>query len=324
MLILFLTRRYLPHIGGVETHLERISAILVKQKHRVMIVTEQDDPRELLHEIVDGVEVWRIANPSKLKIWLWLLQHVNLFFAANVVHIHDVFFWILPFYPLFMAKKLTITFHGYEAPGPLTKRQIFWHWLASKMCEANICIGDFHKKWYHVKPTVVSYGGVDAVVPAKKRLNDAAIFVGRLESDTGISAYLEALKIADHKIHLDVYGDGSLKNAAANVTFHGFVKDATQHFPKYEVVFASQYLSILQALAAGCTVIAFADTPIKKDYLEMTPFAQWITIAKTPAEIAAALSAPAAPSPDAIAWAQSQTWQKLTDQYLDLWERQDV
>ena len=51
-----------------------------------------------------------------------------------------------------------MTFHGYEGFEAPNWKQIFWHKLAAWLTKGNICIGDFHKKWYGVKPDFVSYG----------------------------------------------------------------------------------------------------------------------------------------------------------------------
>ena len=41
MKVLFLTRSYFPNIGGVEKHVEKITEILMKKGHEVIILTEK-------------------------------------------------------------------------------------------------------------------------------------------------------------------------------------------------------------------------------------------------------------------------------------------
>jgi 1,2-diacylglycerol 3-alpha-glucosyltransferase len=338
MKVLFITPRYSPAIGGVETHVSQVVAHL-KQSHTLKIITEAHTPDLKSFEEIDGVPVWRVPysgiKTKKRKLWLWLLKHWLLLFRADVIHVHDVFFWLLPFRVLFFWKAIYITFHGYEAPGPLKWKQIWWHRLAAVLTQANICVGDFHKKWYHIDPDAITYGGVSEetlqVKRKKKSKNEVtAVFVGRLATDTGLMSYLHALtrlKESKKVVTLEVYGDGPLsllaeeyvKTQKLNVRFHGFVKDVSKVYEHADVAFASQYLAILQNLAKGIPVIAYADTPIKTDYLEITPFAHWITIAKHPNDIAQAVEELEPASSFAIEWAQQQTWTKVGQLYEKIW-----
>src|SRR5258708_1685055 len=116
--LLFLARRYAPHIGGVETHLEHVNAFLGTKNVEVTVITEREDPSLPLREKKDGVRIFRIPLPkgqtNKWLIWLWALRHFMLFLETDIVHIHDVFFWILPIFPLLkpFGKKIYMTFHG--------------------------------------------------------------------------------------------------------------------------------------------------------------------------------------------------------------------
>lgn len=156
MKVLFLCRYYSPHIGGVEKHVAKISQIL-SNHHNITIITERHDPTLPGYEIVNEIPVYRIPA-NKWLIWKWFLEHLNLLFQTDIIHIHDVFFWILPFRMFLFRQRLFITFHGYEGSDPPKPKQIFWHKLAEKLTRGNLCIGDFHRKWYKVNPTFVSYG----------------------------------------------------------------------------------------------------------------------------------------------------------------------
>jgi glycosyltransferase involved in cell wall biosynthesis len=334
MNILFLARRYQPAIGGVETHLKQVVHELSK-RHHLTIVTEQFN-RELprfertkeatIHRMPFGMEA------SKWQVWGWLFQHIWLISHADIIHVHDVFFWILPFRLFFFWKKFYITFHGYEAPGPLTDKQIFWHQYAAMLTRKNICIGEFHQKWYGVKPNAVSFGGVEkiAVSSAQKNKVKKFVFVGRLADDTGIREYIHAFSLSakKEKAQLEICGDGPLRDELEqfvcdrklSVVFQGFVKNVQPFFQSADVMLVSQYLSILQALANGKPVIAYADTLIKKDYLHMTPFANWITIAESERELVTALQQTRPLSGAAQKWARQQTWPKVAELYEELWK----
>lgn len=43
MKIVFLSRLYWPHVGGVERHIWHLSQELLKMKHEVVVITEQHD-----------------------------------------------------------------------------------------------------------------------------------------------------------------------------------------------------------------------------------------------------------------------------------------
>jgi glycosyltransferase involved in cell wall biosynthesis len=326
MNVLFLARRFSPHIGGVEKHLNEVLPHL--SNHNITVITEQYDSYLPLDEDINGVRVLRIPLPdgetSKLHIWKWVILHEGLFLKADIIHVHDVFFWVLPLRFLLCWKKYFITFHGYEGTNP-TLKQIFWHRFAAKLTRASIGIGAFHQKWYGVQPTITSFGGVK-VLPTSRKKSSGAIFVGRLDADTGIREYIAASKDS----HLDVYGDGPLREQLEDmvkkrklpVKFFGQIVDPSLLYSNYAVVCVSGYLTILEALANGLPVISTYQTEIKKDYLEMSPFAQWIVITNSVAEISSTLKKPNIKNV-AVAqnWARSQTWQLLATHYEKLWQK---
>ena len=157
MNILFLTRLYWPHVGGVEKHVEKISEIL-KKKHEITIVCEKHDPKLSDFESRQGISIYRIPSSDKWVIWKWWLGHLQLIKQADIIHIHDVFFWFLPFRLPYWTKKVYITFHGWEGVCPIPFKNILWRKLAEKLTRGNICVGDFISKWYGTKPDFVTYG----------------------------------------------------------------------------------------------------------------------------------------------------------------------
>ena len=119
MKILFFSRLFYPHIGGVEKHVFEVSKLLVKKGHEVTVITEQYSPELKLRKMIEGIEVFRIPKYKegkfkKFKIWKWTLNNNQLIKNADIVHCHDVFFWYLPFRLLFPFKKVITTFHGHE------------------------------------------------------------------------------------------------------------------------------------------------------------------------------------------------------------------
>jgi glycosyltransferase involved in cell wall biosynthesis len=338
MKILFLAKRYWPHIGGVENHLLHLNHLL-SANHQITVITEQHDSHLPEHEVTGKVEIFRIpiasSTSEKEQIKKWMSGHLQLLFSADIIHVHDVFFWLLPFRLGLANKKIFMTFHGYEAPGPPMPKQIIQHQLADFLCDGNICVGGFHKKWYGVEPDEVTFGAVDESQRKKtktSKLKHHALFVGRLASDTGIENYLEAIDILHQQkkdIHLTVVGDGPLKEKSEKfvdknhlpVEFVGAVEDVSPFYQRASVACVSGYLTILEAFQYHLPVISTYHNQLKKDYLTLTPFADWISILKTPEEIAAALGGNLELFDEAFVWSQKQTWSKLALQYETLWQK---
>jgi glycosyltransferase involved in cell wall biosynthesis len=338
MNVLFFSRLFYPHIGGVEKHVLEISRILIKKGHKITVVTEQHSEKLALKENIKGIRVYRIPNLNdgkfkKFQIWIWLFSNYKLIENADIVHCHDVFFWYLPFRFLFPFKKVFTTFHGYE-DYPLKSSSILMHKISEKLSYGNICIGDFMKKWYKTNPNFVSYGAV--TIPSQKLQTsnkakpESAIFIGRLDEQTGLLTYLQAVEKLRKQISnfkFLVIGDGKLKSKIAKENeILEATDNATEYFNKYNFAFVSRYLSILEAMAAKRLVFAVYDNPIKEDYLKMAPFSKYVVISNSPSEIGEKvqyfLKKPReiqGLTNSGFNWAKEQNWEKLVNIYLKLW-----
>lgn len=173
MTVLFLSRFFYPHIGGVERHVEEISKRLIKMGHEVVVVSESSTSEE---SPPTSSKLWRGHHPrcfkaykipvgeneklKKFQIWRWLWRHRQLIKQADIIHCHDVFFWYLPFRFLYPQKPVFTTFHGYETKFPPSKKAIFVRKLSEKLSFGNICVGDYIKKWYRTNSNFTTYGGV--------------------------------------------------------------------------------------------------------------------------------------------------------------------
>ncbi len=352
MTILFLTRLFYPHIGGVERHVLEVGNRLLKQGHKVVIVTESLDKKfqeqkldPQTAEMIKEFEIYRIPIKTrnwftKFTIWAWLWKHKKLIKQADVVHCHDVFFWYLPFRFIFPRKPVFITFHGYEGKYPVSKKAIVVRKISEKLAFGNICVGDFIKKWYGTKPTIVTYGGINMQQRAKgvghsenKELK--IIFIGRLEADIGISAYLDSLKELkkiNTQFEVNFLGDGEYRKEAMKLgVVHGFVQNVDEYIKKADIVFASSYLSIGEALTHKKIVIAVYGNPLKEDYLRMSPFTKYIFICENSDAITEVIQLihkdpwkTKTMIEDGYAYIKEQTWEKVTDQYVKLWNSKAV
>ena len=163
MNIVFLTRLYSPHIGGVEKHVYEISKRLKNKGDRITIITENHGWKD--EDNINGLKIVRIhvgkeGMLKKFKVWIEIWKHMSILSNADIIHCHDVFFWILPYKMFLLRKKIYVTFHGYES-FPISYKARIQRKIAERLTSGNICIGDFISKWYKTIPTYVSYGGVE-------------------------------------------------------------------------------------------------------------------------------------------------------------------
>lgn len=142
-----------------------------------------------------------------------------------------------------------------------------------------------------------------------------ALFIGRLEKDLGLETYFKAIK--NLNLEINFAGDGSFHSEAKKYgKVLGFV-NINKIVKNYDIIFASSYLSILQALIFKKPVFSVYENPLKEDYLKMSPFNNFITIVDKPEQIRLNKKF----SQEGYQWAKKQTWEKVTDIYLKLWQK---
>ncbi len=347
MTILFFCRFFYPHIGGVEKHVFEVGRRLAKKGHRITIITEtskdsyqsefsSDKDMGRLH----ALKIVRIGPfednwSKKFKIWKSLWRKKSLIKKSDVVHLHDVFFWYLPFRFIYPRKKVYTTFHGFETRFPPSKKAVMVRKLSEELSLGNVIVGDYIKKWYGTKPTYITYGAVDKIQnfppkadqPRAEKLK--ILFIGRLEEDTGIPTFLKTLEILKKKgikFEFEAIGDGSFRGDAEKLgKVHGFVKNVVPYTFKSDIVFASSYLSMITALSLRKPVFSIYDNPLKRDYLKMTPFSKYITIRNSPKLLADEVKSVGRSKSIrnktnlGYEWVKKQTWDKVVNLYIKLW-----
>lgn len=342
--IIHLVKSYTPNIGGVEKHLQSLNQELSARNYEVTVITEQTRKSLKTTELVAGTNIIRFPISYsfsgiefidqlqyKIQVWTGVAKQFQLLAQADIIQIHDIFFWILPILPILPKKKLFMTFHGYEGGAQITKRQKFWHRLAYYFTNQSLAIGHFHNDWYGVQPAEISFGAVElGQQRSKKKSKFELIYIGRLHPDLGIMSYLKAfrkLQSLNSKYHLDIYGEGELREVAReyckkyklNTTFHGTKKSASHQMAHYKVAFISGYLSILEALAAGTMPVCYFNNRLRREYLTLTPFKNWIKIVNSPEAIVEEVLQNHKLDPNATKWAKKQSWQKLANLYENIW-----
>ncbi|OIO44505.1 MAG: hypothetical protein AUJ41_02550 [Candidatus Pacebacteria bacterium CG1_02_43_31] len=345
MKIVQIAKYYLPHLGGVEIHLKEINTLLVKMGHEVTVVTLRHNSKLADSTIYNGVRVIRIPYEVKKKrslkakqeIWNFIKKHQEVFLEADIIHVHDVFWWILPIYKS-IRKKIFVTFHGWETEYPVRFNAKLQRYIYSKLSRGSIHVGAWIKKFYFDKPNYVTYGAVNA-----KRLTKSGIknnshdrsqiniaFIGRLSNDNEVEKYLKTVEILmtmGHKVNITWIGDGEYRQKCKKLgEVTGFVKNISQYFVNKDLIFSSSYLSILEAQLIGNNVCSFYSNDLKKEYLESFPGSKYLLIANTPEsminKITLLFDSPKSQNQtkiEAREFAKQQTWSKVLNIYLKLW-----
>lgn len=331
MRIIFLTRRFYPDIGGVEKHVYEISKILIKKNHKVTVITEsQGEDNEL-----EGIKIIRIPQSSvgkfrKFFIWYWFIKNKNVFSKAKIVHAHDVYYQYLPLRLLLPGKKSFITFHGYENY-PISKKAILIRKLSEIIANGNIVVGEFIKKWYFTNADYIIYGGVKPGKQKKITNRQSAVFIGRLDEQTNVLDYAKAIDLLKKdypKFRFKIVGDGNFFEKLKEYNPTGFKENVEDYLIRNNFAFVSRYLSILEALINKRLVFAMYDNPVKEDYLKMSPFHKFIICADSSENLVRKIKY-FLNNPKEIdkftkkgyLWAKKQTWENVSEVYLDLWKK---
>ncbi len=332
--ILFLARLFFPHIGGVEKHLFKVSEKLQQLDYEVTIITEQYDKSLPLREDRYGLSIIRIPTSSgermkKFQIWKWMIRNRSFISKFDIIHVHDVFYWLYPLLIGLDRKNIFMTFHGYEGY-PITLRQKLHRKIAEKLSRRNICVGDFMRKWYGTNPDIVIYGAAEENTSEANRIKKySALFFGRLDDQTGIEEYYAAFQRIRKKYKnfvFQVIGEGKYKKKLDGVRVKPFDKEVDKKITQFQFVFVSRYLSMLEAMLNRRVIIAVYDNPVKRDYLYDSPFAKHIEICKSSDEVYQKvdfyINNPQEEKKKieaAYRWAKKQTWEKVAQDYRNLW-----
>lgn len=326
----------LLNTNKLTTKSESFPAVVLKKKSHV---THSHLAFQTPNITIYRMPKFRPGKSKKLKIWMWLWTNRQLMQQADIIHCHDVFFWYIPFRFIYPKNPIYTTFHGYEGY-PIRKKATLIRKISEKMSWGNICVGEFINKWYGTKASFVVYGGIEKQVESRviqkknKSKRIKFLLLGRLADDIGISMYLDALaKLHEKKIayELEVVGDGPLRKSVEYYgKVYGFVEDVGTYIKRADIVFASSYLSILEALSFGKNVIAVYDNPLKEDYLKMSPFKEWIHISRSSTDIVDFIEKYSMTHNSqesrvkAKLWANDQTWERVAEVYYKLWEKNKI
>lgn len=274
MKALLITQSAPPHTGGVQKHIAHILPYFEKQGITTTVWSMRDElPRKSTLPII-----------GLMQIWLQLAKSWRVIQAADLIFIHDVFIYYLPFMLFFPKKKVITTLHGYEKIYPIPTKNKFYKQLAQLCSHATLSVGSYINSYYHLrkKNNYLTYGGV-SLPRMKVELADkqpqSFLFVGRLEQDTGLPLFFEFLDLLQQQgqvFQVQFVGDGPLREQCQR---YGVVLGWTNPRPylrTHQVCFVGGYLSALEAMAFHVEVLAAYDNPLKRDYWLKSPFAAHI------------------------------------------------
>jgi len=228
-------------IGGVQDHIERVTAHLRFRGHQVEWVYRENEERF-----------------RSLLSW------------ADRIVCHDYF----SFKQAAGVPTLTI-FHGWEGKWPVDSGVIRARQQVKAASAWTINAGAFIEKFYGTPADAVIWGGSEPVQPVMipAPVQNRALYLGRLDPDTCPEPAFRLSKMMGWA--LEVCGDGSLRRALQQeypqAYFHGFVKDLSSHINRAEFVIGTGYLSYLAAMARRRPVISFWENPLRQFYVESFP-----------------------------------------------------
>ena len=302
MKILFLSHHFYPHVGGVEKHVQLLAKELAKKGHKITILTEKYVVDLKSREIVDGIKVERFSYP-KIKliglfsIWFWLFKNRDLIEKNNIIHIHDVFIWYLPFRFLYPRKPVYTIIHGLEWDNLLSKRSIFQKRLAVMLSKGTIGVGKYLEKYLGVNFSEITYGAATPIKNVDAKEKGRVVYVGRLDENTGLEKFLKTLD-KKRRNKIDFCGEGRLRSKCEKYgTVHGFT-NPTPFYKKAEICVPGGYLAALEGLSYGCRLKLFWADRVKRDSWKMSPFIK----------------------KNASVWVKKQTWQNMAKLYERLWK----
>ena len=346
MKILFLVHRYWPAVGGVEKYVHELAKALGALGHHIEVVagaTREGLPES---EVYQGVVIHRFPafrSPLRARLWLW--RHLHLFRRADVVHVSNThvleYYWRTVGF-LLDRRKVFLTRHGmsYIHPVPASEKRRAVRSL--RLAAGVVHDGAFIEKWLGVKPDLCPDQGLSppasALEPIPEPPPESAVFIGRLEPDSGIQLYIEAVALLNRKhgrpFGLEVYGDGSLRTPLRErvaqqqlpVRFHGRTPDAQRHISESCFAFLDGRMAMQEAMARRRLVLAAFVDPLKADYVGTETFSPFLVPVGDSAELARKVvhyidhpEDRAALVGRAFEHAQTLTWQRTAEAYLALW-----
>ena len=343
MRILQVCHRYPPDLGGVETHVQRISEGLVARGHEVRVICTGKEDRV---ETLNGIEVQRLKAFAPGDAYYWARKMKRTVEQAlegiDILHAHN--FHALPALAAFRARGATpFVFTGhYHGQGHTAVRNALhkgYHFLGRRMFEQADGLIFVSKAEQELASKRFRLASLQAVIPngfdASEFNREATkkprtlVTAGRLEPYKRIDRIIAAMaQLPDW--NLRIIGTGSEEEALQlqaaklqNVYFAGKVTReqlAGELCEAHAVVSLSENeafgISVLEGIAANCYVIA-SPIPAHAELASKFSHSVRLLATNTPNELVkAALAIPphAPPRPNLRAYDWSRV-ARLTEEF---------
>ncbi|MCX7928083.1 MAG: glycosyltransferase family 4 protein [Patescibacteria group bacterium] len=331
MNIIFVTRLYSPHLGGVEKVVENLAVNLVKRNHKVCVITSKHDLNLPDSELIKGVQIIRIWYPRVkfLGIFIMWCQMVKLLLKilrSDIVHIHDVFVWYLPIRLILPFKKVYLTIHGWEGQSKIPIKSLLQKRLSCLLSTKTILVGSYLEKLYGVKGHLISYGGVDSKKKQfSPKVKNNLVYVGRLDRSADLQIILKVLKNYKSEYKITFIGDGDLSSNCKKIGAVTGFTDPYFYLEKSRICIAIGYLSTLESLAHENETIVVCANPIRKLAFVNAPFAKYIELIEDEFHLNFVLDkllktkSISRKTKLGAKFARKFTWDKLANDYLKIW-----
>lgn len=282
MNVLFVTHRYPPHTGGVETHVREIAVRLADEGHEVTVFSTDATADIANPRVVDGVTVRRFRSASPGDAFYVAPQLIEAVrrFDGDVVHAHNYHAFPLFFAALGVTDHrfvVTTHYHGESASdlrnALLALYRPLGRW-AIRRADRVIAVSDWEREQlradFGVDATVIPNGlNTDRFANADPEPNadPYLLCVGRLEEYKGVQFAIRALsELPEYELLIagrGPYGEtleriAREEGVADRVRFLGYVAD--DRLPglyagadAYVALssFESYGMTVAEALAAG-------------------------------------------------------------------------
>lgn len=348
MKVLFFVHRFWPSVGGVEKYIYELARALTTKGHDVTIVAgaHVEDLPEVEH--VDGITVYRFpAIRSPLRCRYWFRRHRSLFDTVDVVHVSNTH--MLENLWKMLGRRLDrrrtfLTRHGMSCVFPVPEAEKERARRSLDLVAGVVHDGEFIGKWLGVEPDICPNQGLspeaDELTPVPEPAPDSAVYIGRVEADSGIRIYMDAVRELTRRhrrvFRLDVYGDGSLMTGlreqvaseALPIQFHGRTANAQDRIVDGCFAFIDGRMAIQEAMARRRLVLAGYVDPLKRDYVCGEPFSPYLVAEGNGPALAERViyysdhpQERAALIDRAYQHARTLSWSRTAAAYLDLWHR---
>ena len=210
MNIIYTTKIYLPHIGGVELYIKNLADYFSRKGHSITVITATEEISQLQTEYDGNIKILRIPSKSISGVYFLKnskdLEIINQELAlADIVHINDCKF----LFRFFTHQKkqfhyqLICSSHGwlFHTKAHSLLKKLYFKYIVAKNAPSFdhiICVSEQDKNIanrYKIKNTCVIPPGADcnkyANLPKKTSFENTFFYWGRICKNKGI---LEALK----------------------------------------------------------------------------------------------------------------------------------